>query len=121
MNLLTSISNASNVIGIIALISIFGCIIYTTIHKKNHPEKYKGETGNVFNILFGTFLSDITSDSREDYYYKNTKYGRRHIRSVADQFKQANEKRNAALNQYINPDENNNKEADEEEHPNKID
>lgn len=99
----------SDIIGAIAIIIIFGCIIWTSINKKHHPERYKNEKGNSFNILFGGMLSDI-AHSPDDYYYKNTKYGRRHTISVADQFKMANAKRTDSMNKYLNdnPDENNN-------------
>lgn len=99
---------ASDIIGATALLIIFGCIIWTTINKKNHPEKYKNEKGNAFNILFGNFFSDAFSNSKDDYYYKNTKYGRRHTKSIPDQFNDANAKRAEAMRRYINPvqDEN---------------
>lgn len=105
------IMSVSHIIGALSLIIIFGCIIWTSVNKKKHPEKYKNEKGNSFNILFGDFFSDVFKDSKDDYYYKNTKYGRRHTISLSDQFKRAISKRADSMNRYLNdnPDENNNK------------
>lgn len=90
----------SHIIGAIAIAVIAGCFSFTVVNKKQHPERYKNEKGNTFNILFGGIVDDFR-ENPHDFYYQNSKHGRKHMRSFTDQFNSANEKRTEAMNKYI--------------------